>query len=635
MLIEFRCLAQESKLSDIITSIAEELAADDSDPEAIELYVERLSDLSEDPVDLNSADESELSRLFFLTDFQIKALADYSHSSGRIFSVYEVANIPGFNSQSAGMIAPFITLGQIPIKAKTDTLFRNTLLTNLTYASTSSDSSAPGSPLRLLTKYKFTSGSFTGGLTLEKDPGERFFSGSPAMPDFFSAHLSYTGHGLVRKIVIGDYSARFGEGTCLNTGFRSGLFLSSPGYMSSKNEIRPYTSADENNFFRGAAASFVLKDFSWTVFYSQNKSDATLNDAGDHVKSLYTAGLHNTPSLLLKKDIISDLSYGMNMTCDLKSVRLGIILTEDRLSLPFEIGTGDPESVYDFSGKRNSLVSFYYNSMVNRILLFGEASFNAGFSHAFVQGASVRLSDRLIVNCLVRDYEKSYFSFHGKGPGGNTQNETGILGNFSFEAARHLFISAGCDLRNYPWLRFRTSSPSQSVKEEIRVKYIPSENLSIEGLYNFRLSMNDGPDESGIPIVEELRSNYGRAVFRYSPAEDITLTTRIDFKSVISSGDNGMLLSQDVSWSKDKFPLSFWFRYCLYRTDSWDARLYAYENDLLYSFSIPALSGEGSRSYLMVKYKAGDFAEFRMRYGVTSADIVGKEDVRLQVRLFF
>ena len=72
--------AQDEKVSEIIASIAEELADDETYPEAAELFSERLYDLIEKPVRINSADESELSRLFFLTDFQVKALADYIRS---------------------------------------------------------------------------------------------------------------------------------------------------------------------------------------------------------------------------------------------------------------------------------------------------------------------------------------------------------------------------------------------------------------------------------------------------------------------------------------------------------------------------------------------------------------------------
>ena len=39
-------------------------------------------------------------------------------------------------------------------------------------------------------------------------------------------------------------------------------------------------------------------------------------------------------------------------------------------------------------------------------------------------------------------------------------------------------------------------------------------------------------------------------------------------------------------------------RLAWFDTDGYNSRLYAYENDLLYSFSIPALYGKGIRSYL-------------------------------------
>ena len=81
--------SQETKLSEVVVNIAEELAADDSDPEAAVSYIERLYELAENPVKLNSSGEDEISRLFFLSDFQVKALVDYTHSSGRIITIYE------------------------------------------------------------------------------------------------------------------------------------------------------------------------------------------------------------------------------------------------------------------------------------------------------------------------------------------------------------------------------------------------------------------------------------------------------------------------------------------------------------------------------------------------------------------
>ena len=117
-----------------------------------------------------------------------------------------------------------------------------------------------GSDWKILTKYKFTAGVFSGGFTTEKDPGEKYLSGNPPLPDFFSAHLAYHGNGIIKRIIIGDYSARFGQGSNINTGIPRGISLVSPGYMSSSDEIKPYTSTEENKFFRGVCnRAFIQK----------------------------------------------------------------------------------------------------------------------------------------------------------------------------------------------------------------------------------------------------------------------------------------------------------------------------------------------------------------------------------------
>ena len=44
----------------------------------------------------------------------------------------------------------------------------------------------------------------------------------------------------------------------------------------------------------------------------------------------------------------------------------------------------------------------------------------------------------------------------------------GFSGNFTFEAAKHLFISGGCDIQYFPWLKYRCSAPSRGMKKEIK-----------------------------------------------------------------------------------------------------------------------------------------------------------------------
>jgi hypothetical protein len=637
--------SQDNKLSEVILSIAEELAADESDPEAIAIYINKLNDLAENPININSADEEELSALFFLTEFQVKALADYSHSTGKIYSVYEIANIPGFDRQVTEMLIPFIEIETLTEQSKPPSRLRNSFLTNVSFKPGSTDTTSIGSDVKLLSKYRFFSGGFAGGFTVEKDPGEKFFPEGKPLPDFASAYLSYKGRGFVRKIVIGDFSVRSGLGTNVNTGMRTSLSLTSTGYSSPANEVKEYTSADENNFFRGVAAEFSVNKFSFSGYFSSNNIDASpasfSGSAIDHVENLYSAGLHNTPSLLLKKDVLTNTSAGINIAGNFSKTRFGVIASYDRLSLPVINESSDPVDLHDFRGNRGGSYSAYYNIMLKKLLLFGEVSVNEPLKYAVIQGLTAKVSDRLTINTIYRNYEPGYFSLHGRGPGSSSSgwNETSAMGNFTFEAAKHLFISGGAELRQYPWLRYRNSAPSRSVRQEVRVKFLPSENLTAEMLYNYRLTMADSAESSGIPGQKETITRYLKGSVKYSPSKNFTLAVRADYKVVNTPGGRGMLVLQDVSYKFRNLPVTIWLRYCIFNTGNWDSRIYTYENDLLYSFSVPALSGEGSKSYIMVKYDLGERVDLRVKYGVTSIregkDVLDKQECKLQVRVLF
>ena len=58
-------------------------------------------------------------------------------------------------------------------------------------------------------------------------------------------------------------------------------------------------------------------------------------------------------------------------------------------------------------------------------------------------------------------------------------------------------------------------------------------------------------------------------------------------------------------------------RYALFDTDSYETRIYTYENDVMYGFSVPALEGTGIRCFLLVSWKPWRFLEIWARYAQT------------------
>jgi hypothetical protein len=644
IIISPELLCQEANISERISEIAEEIASQGEENGSVDQLSDLLYELSQDPVKINSGYETEISRLFFLTDFQVKILADYVRTTGKILTPFEIANIPGFDRETAEMLIPFITLVQISRSPADSSKIHQSILSNFTRKISAQDTSSLGSQWRILTKYKISYGSFTAGFTTEKDPGEKYLSGSKPVPDFISGFLSFNGTGFVKQIIIGDFSARFGQGTNINTRLMGKLPLTSTGYLSGRNEIRPYTSTDENKYFRGIAAELTFKRIDLNMYISENKIDATMNQDCDSsvttVRSLYTSGLHNTTLSISKKDILKETDYAIHLSVNHRNTRSGIVLSGTRFSVQIEPDKSAPENLFDFDGATNEVYTFYYNTSLKRSILFGEVSITGKKKYAAIQGMSFRPASRLNLNLFYRYYSPGFVSFRGGGmsQSSSNSNEYGILGNLTFEAARYTFISGGIDLCYYPWLRYRNSSPSMAKRYEIRIKYTPSQKVNIEVLYSSKSSTADGIRENQIPAQSESLSSSIKCSVRYAPNESVSFIAQTGYKTVQPRGGSGFLLLQDVNIKKSGFPVSVWFRYAIYNTASYESGIYTWENDLLNSYSIPVMYGNGSRSYLMISWRLSRKAEIRFKYGITSSigsdnEIKNVNEVRIQARL--
>ena len=73
-------------------------------------WLEEIKLLKERPVNLNSGDENELRRLFFLNELQISNLLEYTNQYGQLASIYELQVIDGYNEKVVGQILPYISL---------------------------------------------------------------------------------------------------------------------------------------------------------------------------------------------------------------------------------------------------------------------------------------------------------------------------------------------------------------------------------------------------------------------------------------------------------------------------------------------------------------------------------------------
>lgn len=622
--------------------VAAEILAlsDEFDAESI---FENLAELMERPVLINSGDEEEIARLFFLTEFQVKVLADYVTRNGPAVSVYEIALLPGFDRSTVMLAAPYLSLdvstGGFAGRGGSTTVIATA---SARLPSAASEWTGVRTSLRLRHK----GAGFSYGLTAENDPGEPFsFKGTPGA-DFVSGHFMYEGNGTVSRIIAGDYSLRFGEGLVFSSNGWQGSRLVSPSFMTGRTVISPYTSTEENNFFRGAGCVMGTMTRGLVVFVSSNAIDARkvvdLNDSSVYISNLVKGGLHNTESGKNARNSLTENIAGLHISAGKDMIRGGITASFTHFSLPFSSGVSGAETVYDFSGNDLLNLGIDLKAGTGKVLFYSEAAWSFPGSGALTGGIRAAPAGRVTLNLTGRYFAPDYHTFHANSyrSGSSVSNEYGISGNVHIEAARHLFLSAGADIYRIPWLRYRSSAPSTGSSVEFRSEYTPLDgmNLRLAYLASDREYDVQGDNTGVAPSRREIRQQL-TAMFVFAPSEAVRSTTRAGYCRLNSGEETGYMLCQDFAVSFRTVPVRVWFRYALCSTDSYASRLYAWENDMLFGFSVPAMYGEGSRSALMVSWKPFSALEIRAKYSVSMRhEGPGSEisrDVRVQGKIVF
>lgn len=120
-------------------------------------------------------------------------------------------------------------------------------------------------------------------------------------------------------------------------------------------------------------------------------------------------------------------------------------------------------------------------------------------------------------------------------------------------------------------------------------------------------------------VVNEKQQAY-RYNISYKVNKSWDIDSRVEF-SQYQQGELpkefGYLIYQDVTYKSLGSPISFSLRYALFDTDSYNSRIYAYENSVLYAFAIPAYNGRGTRFYLSTKYHISRGLDLWVRYAQT------------------
>jgi len=591
----------------------------------------------ENPINLNSDDVYELSNLFLLNDIQINNLIEYKNKNGNLLTIYELKAIEGFDYKTIERILPFVRVSETKTKENLNfkdifkygknqiiLRYKQTLEKRQAYKN-KNDSilrNNPnkyyiGGPQQLYGRYAFNyHNKIRFGFTTEKDPGEVFFNDTLKNPfEFISAFIYLQDLAKIKTLIVGDYHLEFGQGLTMWSGLAFGKSADVISIKKRNKEIRPNTSTNENRFMRGAVAKINIANVDITAFYSNKNIDGniiiadTLQKDETFFSGFQESGYHRKANEILDKNVISENIFGGRISFRKNFFNFGATAFKTELGSELLI----PNKIYnkfEFSGKQNLNLGFDYNLIFRNINLFGEFSGSKNGGKAYLVGGLFMLDPLISFSILYRNYQKDFQNLLSNSFGENNRNnnEKGIYFGVSAQLTPNISVFAYVDQFSFPYLKYLVDAPSKGNEYLVQINY----QLSALTQMYFRFreknkSENNSIDERKLNFLTDNNKRSFIYQIDYSISPSIVLKNRVEYVTFQNITQNeifhGYLIYQDVCYTPENRPISLRFRFALFDTDDYDSRIYAYENDVLYAFSIPAFYSKGSRYYVLLKYR--------------------------------
>lgn len=659
-------IAQVDLSTDLEEAIVEQLLEGLDQSVDISEFTETLRHYLRFPIDLNKSDGKDFAHLLFLSPVQIASILGHRLKAGNFLSVLELQSVEGLDLTTVEKLIPFVVvhpssplqsggLQKALSKVDQDLIVRyaRILQRQTGYAITDTTRSRYlGDANRYTVRYRLRLGDHIRvAINMEKDAGEPFFKEQQGWGfDHYGVSLNLRGSGFLKELIVGDYAMQVGQGLVLWNGLSFGKGPMITTTARSAVDLRSYTSMNEYNFLRGIAGKLQWHALSFLPFVSWRKLSGNRVQTADgmEIHSLSVSGLHRTPNELRNRRQIDHLTTGVNVSYERARLRFGALALYSQYN-----GTIIPSSairdINRFRGQSSFHTTANYQMSFRNVYLFGEFAYQVNGTWATINGLIASLTPTLSIFANYRNYQPAYYAPFSQalGEGSTVANERAVYAGVTYQLARKLTWVAYADLVRFPWLRFRTDAPSIAVDLFSQATYQWYKKGDIGLRYRYRMRQENANTDA----VERYLADVGRHQIRLNFQYKLSKVWEVRSRSELVSFDKeqrrdiGMLFYQDLFWTRPKGRLQANARVAYFTTDSFDARLYAFENDVLYANSFPLYNGKGWRSYCNMRYKIGRHTDVWARYSISryfDAETVGtgldqsngpyRSEVKIQMR---
>ena len=569
-----------------------------------------LYTLHESPIDLNNTSDEELTQLYFLSPQQIDAILAYAYRHP-FESLYELRLIPELADYEIRDLLPFVYINRDALNSETintDALYAKEIFAKahhelLTRIDARNIEAYEGTdPIYTQFRYRFDfRRRVTFGVQLRRP------AGGFARDLQYGAYLQLndiTPH--LHTLVAGNFQASFGQGLVLAPVFHSGksMYVTSVGQQ--REGLRYYSSVDGEGL-HGAGA---------TLRWEWNKTTRL------DVSALY--------SMRHANDSTWHHLLGANLTLRHKKLQVELTAIENLWSDSIHPYTNAKYNRHYFRGRNQAVIgaSFRYNH--GWFDMFGEVATAQNYKRfeEAINGAANKPINSpnwgigTIVGC--RFYPTSglsllalyrYYSPYFDNALGYAFSETSRLGDenggyLGFDITRlrnWRFIGYG-DIFYFSGYKYGLGDATRTLGYDAmaEIQYSWPKHPSFQGGDGGRLSLRLRARQKG-DATYSTRAQFDWAQGSWSlrttaeaniiPSKLSTLNSQLTY---------GYTIFQDISYSlplREGRGLGLRLRLQGFDAREWANRIYTYEHDVLYAYSIPAVYGLGGRAYLCLRWQ--------------------------------
>lgn len=624
-------------------AIENAVASNESSEFDFDTEFEHLKDFILHPLNINRATSLDFETLRLLSNDQIKAIIQHREKRGLYITLYELQSV--LDLETIRRILPFITIDgdlddfQIQVKewfkkGKNQAFMRveRRLQMAKGFKKEYSNGGFKGDRFKTYFRYRYAfSNKLSHGVTLEKDVGEKW----TAPTDFTSFHFKIQNpikH--IKTLCVGDYVLSIGQGLIHENGFSMGKSSQVLNIEKSQPVLKQYTASNEYNFLRGVALNYKITPHTEGVMWaSYRRRDGNIVKTTEPpfdeytISSLQTTGLHRTRNEIEDKNSTRLLTLGGRF---LKTIKKGSIAF-NALFNQFDKAINPRKERYNeyyFRGKTLLNISTDYKYTFENIHAFGETAMSDNGGWATLNGFLIGLNKRLSLAILQRFFSLKYQALNAQpfSESSRVNDEMGLYTGLNYNFNKKWAISAYVDFWKHQGWRFRVDAPSSGHEFLLKSSF---KHHNTEGYVQFRTKMKqENATRPDTGVVNKIKNQY-RLHFQHKVSSHWILRNRLEFSQYFDAQrTNGVMLYQDVIYNMvlKKHPLSITSRLAVFNTHNFDTAIYAYENDVLYSFTITPYYYKGVRAYINIFYEPIKNATFELRCAHTylsNRDIIG------------